>query len=97
MELFTALGFDGMLLAHALGSSALFIPVYRWFQGLTHVHPKVEKLLAALIVAVLNVLIEIARGDAGRVDFPMLSSVVVGAFLALVLNDALTKKKEPTP
>lgn len=96
MELFTALGFDGMLLAHAIASLALFVPIYRWFKGLTQVSPKLEKLLAALIVAVLNVLIEVARGDAARFDFPMLSSVIVGAFLALVLNDALTKEK-PTP
>lgn len=93
MEVLTALGFDGMLLAHASASLVLFGLIYRFCKTADPIHPKLEKLLASLITAVLNVLIEIARGDDARIDFAMFSSVIVGAFVALLITDAITKKK----
>ena len=95
-DLISSLGFNPSLAAHATASIPLFVLVYRFMVGFAPVSPKIEKLLAALVVAIVNVLAELARGDQAQLDHAMFSSTLVGAFVAMLINDAVWKKKIPS-
>lgn len=93
-ELIVTLGFEGQLAAHALASAVLFALtmglVKRQRRRGRRAPPQAAQLtISALLVVTLNLLIAIARNE--PVTLALISSCIVGAFLAMCLHSMFTK------